>query len=172
MRMLLFACLLFSFFVTDSPAAVACESTEPLFVIAHSKNGNAVHYEACIDRDGSLSGTEPVIAYWVLEDGRREELISIERSRAYGVLLRERQGKETVRISVVSLQEKEITVRKIGRHFRAFMPIDGKESILERAYLKSRDRAFRFPIVEYVDLFGRTKNGGHPVAERIDESGS
>jgi hypothetical protein len=142
-RMMLFACLLFSFFVTASPPAVACEKTEPLFVIAHNKNGNAVHYEACLDRDGSLSVSEPVIAYWMLEDGRREELISIERKHAYGVLLREIQGKVIARISVVSLPEKEITVRKIGRHFRAFVPIDGKQSILERAYLKSDDRFFR-----------------------------
>ena len=167
--MMLIACLLFSFLATASPPAAACEETQPLFVIAHSKNGNAVHYEACLSRDGRLSDSEPVIAYWVLEDGRREELVGIERRRGYGVLLREVQRRQVARISVVSLQEKEITVRRIGRHFRAFMPIDGKESILERAFLKSDDRLFRLPLVEYVDLFGRTKKGGYPVAERIEK---
>lgn len=171
MRKMTIVLLLFSFSLTASPWSAACEKTEPLFQIEHNKNRNAVHYEACLDGDGGLSDSEPVIAYWVLEDGRREELSGIERGHAYGVALRERQGKENVRISIVSLKDREITVEKIGQRYGALIPIDGKECILEKVYLKSHDLIFGLSVVEYIDFFGRTKEGGYPVTEHVDKSG-
>lgn len=170
MRRMIIAILVFSFLLTGSPWCAACEKTEQLFWIEHSKNKNAVHYEACLDKDGLLSNSEPVIAYWLLEDGRREDLSGIERGHAYGVVLRERQGREKILISVVSLKVKEITVEKIGQGYAALIPIDGKECILERVYLKSHDLPLGLAVVEYIDFFGKTREGGHPVSEHVDRS--
>ncbi len=49
----------------------ACKQTEHLFVIERSKNANKVHYDVCIGDDGYPSGTEPVVAYWILENGKK-----------------------------------------------------------------------------------------------------
>ena len=148
----------------------ACDKIEPLFVIEHSKNGNAVRYEACLSEDGGLSSPEPVISYWVLEDGQREELNSIERARAYGVVVLERKGKDLVRISIVSLKSREITVEKTGTKYAAFILINGRECILERVFIKSHDLIFGLPVVEYIDLFGKTKEEGRRVTEHIGKA--
>jgi hypothetical protein len=157
-------------FFEVSICSAACNNIEPLFVIEHSKNGNAVRYEACLDEDGGLSSPEPVIAYWVLENGQREELNSIERARGYGVVVRERKGKEVVRISVVSLKAREITVEKTGPKYTALMLVSGRECILERVFIKSHDLVFGIPVVEYIDLFGKTKGEGLRVTEHIGKS--
>src|ERR1700704_665677 len=58
----------------------------PLFVIERSVNSNVVHYDARIGADGKLDPMQPVVAYWIMgaEDGRRQELNLLERTRAYG----------------------------------------------------------------------------------------
>jgi len=170
MRKRVIGLLLFSFLLAASTCSATCEKTEALFQIEHSKNRNAVHYEACLDGDGGLSDSEPVIAYWMLEDGSKEELNDIERGHAYGVVLRERQGRDKVRISIVGLRNREMTVEKIGRRYGAIIPIDGKECILEKVYLKSHDLLFGLSVVEYMDFFGRAKEGGYPVSEHIDKA--
>ncbi len=143
-----------------------CVKTEPLFVISRSKNNNIVQYDSCIDGTGGLSETAPVIAYWVLESGKREELNSTERKHAYGIVL-ERAGRDRAVISLVSLKGREITVEKAGGRYRAAMTIDSKGSFLERVFVRSHELIFGLPIVEYVELFGRTKTGDLPVYERI-----
>jgi len=169
MRRSMIAFLLFSL-LEASVCGAACDKIEPLFVIEHSKNGNAVRYEACIDENGGLSSPEPVISYWVLENGQREELNSIERARAYGVVVGERKGKEVARISVVSLKAREISVAKTGTKYSALMLINGRECILERVFIKSHDLIFGLPVVEYIELFGKTKEEGRPVTEHIIKS--
>ena len=51
--------------------------------------------------------------------------------------------------------------------FRAIIAINGKPSVLERAYVESRERLLALPRVLYVDLFGRTTKIGLPLNERI-----
>ena len=164
------AAFLLCFFLEASVCSYACDRIEPLFVIEHSKNGNVVRYEACLDNDGGLSSPEPVIAYWVLENGQREELNSIERARGYGVVVGERKGKEVARISVVSLKAREITVEKYGPKYAALMLINGRECVLERVFIKSHDLIFGLPVVEYIELFGKPMEEGRPVTEHISKS--
>ena len=166
----LMAAFLLCFFLEASVCSAACDKIEPLFVMEHSKNGNVVRYEACIDEDGGLSSPEPVVAYWVLENGQREELSSIERARGYGVVVGERKGKEVARISVVSLKAREIRVEKTGPKYAALMLIGGRECVLERVFIKSHDLIFGLPVVEYIELFGKTKEEGRPVTEHISKS--
>ena len=164
------AAFLLCFFLEASVCSAACDRIEPLFVIEHSKNGNVVRYEACLDEDGGLSSPEPVIAYWVLENGQREELNSIERARGYGVVVGERKGKEVARISVVSLKTRKITVEKTGPKYVALMLINGRECVLERIFIKSHDLIFGLPVVEYIELFGKPMEEGRPVTEHIGKS--
>src|SRR5579871_1079208 len=62
---------------------------QPLFVIERSTNANVVHYDARLTPAGELDASRPIDAYWVMQaaDGRREELTSLERSKAYGFTL-------------------------------------------------------------------------------------
>src|SRR5216117_743105 len=61
-------------------------SYRPLFSIERSTNANVVHYEARVTEDGKLDPADPVAVYWIMvaEDGRRQELNYLEKSRAYG----------------------------------------------------------------------------------------
>jgi hypothetical protein len=51
--------------------------------------------------------------------------------------------------------------------FKAMVSINGMESILEKIYIKSEDKLTGLPKVLYIDLFGRTKQTGLPIRERI-----
>ena len=84
-RPILAIAVLFLFVGTISASAQSL--TVPLFTIEKNTNANAVHYEARLTRDGRLDPIQPVIAYWVMaaEDGRRQALNFIERTRAYRV---------------------------------------------------------------------------------------
>jgi hypothetical protein len=51
--------------------------------------------------------------------------------------------------------------------FKAMVSINGMESVLEKIYIKSEEKRNGLPKVLYIDLFGRTKETGLPVRERI-----
>jgi hypothetical protein len=45
--------------------------------------------------------------------------------------------------------------------------IDGKQGILEKVYIESKERLGGLPRILYIDLFGRTEGTGLPIRERI-----
>jgi hypothetical protein len=51
--------------------------------------------------------------------------------------------------------------------FKAIVSIRGRQSILEKIYIKSEEKAVGWPKVLYIDLFGRTRETGFPIRERI-----
>ncbi len=150
-----------------STCLAICKKAEHLFVIERSKNRNIVHYDICIGDDNYPANTEPVVAYWILENGTREDLNKLEREYAYGITEYRKLGKDSVRIILASMKQRAITIKKIGEKYRATILINGKESILERVYVKSHELMIGLPRVESVDLYGRTKGEGLPVSERI-----
>lgn len=159
--------LAFSILLAASPGWAECVKTEQLFAIARSKNNNIVRYDYCIDGSGALSDATPVIAYWVLENGKREDLNGAERKHAYGIILREKTGKDRVVISLASMQTREIAIEKTGDRYRAIMTIDGKESFIERIFVKSHEILFGLPVVDFIEFFGRTKAENLPVYEKV-----
>ncbi len=159
--------LVFSMLPSISAGQAECVRTEQLFSIERSKNNNIVRYDCCIDGGGGLSDATPVIAYWVLENGKREDLSGLERKYAYGVQLGARTGKDRVVIFLAAMQGREIRVEKGGGRYSAMMTINGKESILERVFVKSHEIIFGLPVVDFVEFFGRTKTEDLPVSERV-----
>ncbi len=153
--------------LSASICRAACAKTERLFVVERNKNGNTVHYDVCIGNDDYPSDTEPVVAYWILENGEREELNKLERDFAYGIAEYKKLGRDSVKIILVSMKQRFITIKRIGGNYRASTLINGKESVLERVYVKSHELMTGLPRVEFVDLYGRTKDKGLPVSERI-----
>lgn len=144
-----------------------CGKRDSLFRIERSKNKNIVQYDACLLKNKQISDSNPVHAYWINADGKKEELNLIQKEKAYGIESKEKLGKNKYRISLTALKDRSITVEKIKGDYKALVKINGKSSILERVYVKSEEKALGLPDVHYVDLFGRSTKTNKPVKERI-----
>jgi hypothetical protein len=140
---------------------------DPLFFIERNKNKNYVQYDVRLTKNHELHASNPVTSHWVLENGGQEELTLIERKYAYGIDSQEKLEQNKFRVLLVALKDREIIVEKINGSFRAMVSINGKQSILEKVYIESKERLGGFPKVLYVDLFGWTKGKGFPMRERI-----
>jgi len=147
--------------------AVSQEEVNHLFFIERSKNKNLVQYDIRLAEKSALPDLRPVNVYWILENGRHEELNSIERKYAYGVVRQERLGQNKVKVIVAGLKGLEIVVQRMNDSFKAIVSINGRESILEKIYIKSEENLIGLPKILYIDLFGRTKETGLPIKERV-----
>ena len=153
--------------VSWSAFAVSWNKSDPLFFIERNKNKNYVQYDVRLTKNNELHASNPVTAYWVLENGGQEELTLIERKYAYGIDSQEKLEQNKIRVLMVALKDREIIVEKINGSFRAVVFINGKQSILEKVYIESKQRLTGLPKVLYIDLFGRTKGKDSPLRERI-----
>jgi hypothetical protein len=151
----------------QSILAVSGDKVSHLFFIDRSKNKNLVHYDIRLTRNSSLADIKPVNVYWVLENGRREELNPIERKYAYGIVHQEKLDQNKFKVILAGLKKLEIVVEKMNDSFKAMVSINGTESVLEKIYIKSEEKRNGLPKVLYIDLFGRTKETGLPISERI-----
>ena len=142
-------------------------SASHLFFIERNKNRNLVQYDIRLPENGDLPDSRPVNAYWILENGKREELNSIERQYAYGVIRQEKLDKDKFKVILAAFKGWEIIVERINDSFKAVISINGRESILHKIYIKSEETRAGFPRVLYVELFGRIKGTGLPIKERI-----
>ena len=138
-----------------------------LFFIERSKNKNLVQYDIRLEENRDLPDSRPVKAYWILENGRREELNSMEKNYAYGIIRQEKLDKDKLKVVLAAFKGWEIIVERINNSFKAVISINGKESILQKIYIKSEEKRAAFPRVLYVELFGRIKETGLPIKERI-----
>ena len=139
-----------------------------LFVIQRSKNANEVHYDVQVNSNGELDD-EPVKAYWVLkaEDGGREDLSYFEEEMAYGFEVSDPDSNGDREMKLVAWEDRTITLTRTEEgNWRAVTTIDGEEAYLERLYIET-DEGGVTPTVLYVDLFGKTVDGGDDVKERV-----
>ena len=147
--------------------ALSWSKTDHLFFIERSKNRNLVQYDVRLTENDDILDSNPVSVYWVLENGRQRDLNLIQRRFAYGIESYEKLEKNKFRVVLVALKDREVIVEKMEGSFRAIIAINGKASVLERVYVESRERLIGLPRVLYIDLFGRTKETGLPIHERI-----
>jgi hypothetical protein len=154
-------------FFPQTPFADSWNKTDHLFRIERNINKNVVQFDARLTENSNLPDSSPVIVYWVLENGQQEELTLIQQKYAYGIYSQEKLEKNKFRIFLVALKDREIIIEKIGDSYRAVISVNGKKSILEKAYVKSKESWIGFPQVLHVDLFGRIRETGLPVEERI-----
>jgi hypothetical protein len=147
--------------------AVSRSKSDPLFFIERSKNKNYVQYDVRLTKTNDLPASNPVAAHWVLENGGHEELSPIERKYAYGVVRQEKLDKDRFKVFLAALKGWEIIVERINDSFKAVVFINGRESILQKIYIKSEETRVGLPRVLYIELFGRTKKTGLPIKERV-----
>ena len=147
--------------------AVSGDKVSHLFFIERSKNKNLVQYDIRLTKNSTLPDLRPVNVYWVLENGRHENLNPIEREYAYGIVHQEKLDENKFKVILAGLKGLEIIVERMNDSFKAMISINGRESILEKIYIKSEEKRTGLPKVLYIDLFGRTKEMGLPIKERI-----
>ena len=150
-----------------SAADVSRSKTGHLFFIQSNKMKNIVQYDVQLAENGDLREPNPIVVYWVLENGKQEELNLIEKKFAYGIKSQKILGKNELRIFLVALKTKEIIVKKIGSAYKPFISIGGKYSILKKVYVSSEKGLVGLPKVNYLDLFGWNSNKKISVTERI-----
>ena len=167
MRLIIILLLIMTSFFPCSPLAASQDKAEHLFFIERSKNRNIVQYDVRLTGNGDLPDSNPVTAYWILQDGRREELNPVEKELAYGIVSQEKIEKNKFKIHLAAFKNREIIVEKIKGSFRAVVSINGKETILRKVYVESKEGLIGQPQVLYVDLLGGVIRTNLPARERI-----
>ena len=146
---------------------VGVADAQHLFFIERSTNKNIVQYDAHTMEDGNLAREVPMLVYWILENGEKENLSKIERKYAYGIESHKRLQDNRYEIVISALEERKITVKKTDDGYKAFVLINGREGILERLYVKCVEILPGLPQVLYVDLFGRDGQAKLALTERL-----
>jgi hypothetical protein len=141
--------------------------TDHLFSIERSKNRNSVHYDVVLKGNDDLADSDPVTVHWVLENGQKEELNLIQKRYAYGILSQEKLEKNRFRIMLAAFRDLKIIVERVDGDYKAVLPINGVESILDKIYVKAEERQLGLPRVTFIDVFGRALSTHFPVKERI-----
>jgi len=149
---------------------VAQVKSVPLFTIEKSSNKNLVQYEAHLTPDGHFDSKQPVIAYWIMENGRRQELNFIERSKAYGFKLTQ-DGADSFRLWVVSHPEKEIHVFLEGATAKAEAVISGKAALVEKIFVQQRANPLMIAFPAFAEMIGLDKRTGERIMEKVTRSG-
>jgi len=169
MKWAIFAVLLITLsYFPQSTFAVSRNQASHLFFIERSKNKNLVQYDIRLTKNSDdPSDSRPVNVYWILENGRREELNPIEKRYAYGIAHQEKLDKDKFKVMLAAFKGLEIIVEKLNDSFKAVVSIHGRQSILQKIYIKSEETQAGLPRVLYVELFGRSKETGLPIKERI-----
>ena len=148
-----------------SMVAFGAEPEGRLFRFERSTNRNYICYDIR-QTDGRLDMKEPIHVYWIVaeEGGRQDELSFIQKKLAFGYKVVSR-GDNEVSIHLTAYSKLVIRICRRDGKWMALAKIGGKEAQLDRLFAQMRSpRSLR---VEYVDLFGRSLDGGTAVTERI-----
>jgi hypothetical protein len=139
------------------PAAAFATKAHRLFEIERSVNGNRVAYDW-------RPGSEPIRAYWLLEEGGTEELSGLEWQFAYGVSV-EWSGDDGARFTLRPVAHRAIDVQRTPEGPAAVLEIDGRKCRLDRIWVEIGGGLL--PGVEFVLLQGRSVDDGAACEERI-----
>jgi hypothetical protein len=140
---------------------------QQLFIIERTTNGNVVHYDARLNAQGHIDAREPVIVYWTMGSvtGKRQNLNFLERTRAYGIDVRQKSEGRFV-LTVVSQRGLEIDVYEDGGKVRAETTIDGHRAYLNKIFANI-ESTILLPKVHYVELFGTDVSTGAERYQKI-----
>lgn len=144
---------------------LGADRSVPLFTIEKSSNANRVQYEARLRPDGHIDPQQPVVAYWVMEDGHRQELNFIEKAKAYGFTIRQ-DALDSYNLRVVSHREKEIHVYRDGQTVRAEAVIGGKVALVDKIYIQMH-KSFLLSLPEFGEMFGFDRETGEKRVEKV-----
>lgn len=136
-----------------------------LFRIDRSLNKNIVVYDVQL-KGGGLDTKNPINVYWLrnqTQEGLVKELSMIERKLAFGYKVVSASPTEAT-VTLTACSKRKIKVTKRSGKWVATVTINGKECILDHIYVKSKGSM----AVEYIELHGKTLNGGVLQKERMN----
>lgn len=138
-----------------------------LFYLQRPPNANTIVCELNY-KNGVLDADEPVHVFWLRygEQGQRAELSFIQRKFAYGVkTTRVSDGK--YELHFVSYKKYSMYLMKgANNRYNVYAPINNKQAILNRVFVKINGGSFWSPNIEYVELKGTDPATGKEVIER------
>ena len=167
-RLLLIGFFLFASFVSIlavTPEEDTYPTPERLFYIARSLNRNLVCYDANL-KDGKLDLEEPIEVYWLNRTDRpgyTNGLNFIQRKLVYGYKVKQK-GNDTCQVTL-SAYPRDITIRKAGDAYQAFVDINGSPAHLVSLFVQLKPNSS--VSVDYVELQGYSVSTGKRVTERI-----
>lgn len=150
--------------------AEAADVIQPLFLIERTTNANVVHYDARVSdvNAGQLDSRLPVIAYWIMaaEDGRRQELNLIEKTRGYGFEVRRGAADGSWTMTLVSYPRKPMHVYVKDGVAVAETAIGGHRAWLDRILIVTR-KSWLLNEPVSAELFGKDIATGEPCYEKV-----
>ena len=167
-RLLLIGFFLFASFVSIlavTPEEDTYPNPERLFYIARSLNRNLVCYDANL-KEGKLDLEEPIEVYWLNRTDRpgyTNGLNFIQRKLVYGYKVKQK-GNDTCQVTL-SAYPRDITIRKAGDAYQAFVDINGSPARLVSLFVQLKPNSS--VSVDYVELQGYSVSTGKRVTERI-----
>lgn len=140
---------------------------ERLFEITRSRNGNVVRYDVRLLDSGQADPEQPVVNYWILESGEREEVKFFERP-AYGFDAScVDEACDEIVVDMVPEIGRQIRARRGSDGYEAVTVIDGRDALISRIFVKSKERFLRPPKVLHIDFEGVDVRDGQTRRERF-----
>jgi hypothetical protein len=166
-RVFIIAILSLFISVLAGQADIAADRLDHLFYIERNKNGNIVYYDVCHNGSSGLCKAQTVTAYWILENGKKEELSMMEQKYVYGITPEGKLQHDSFRFSVASLMHQQIAVEKINGRYRAVTSVNNSTIVLEKVYVNAKDSLFGLPRINYVEYIGWTREESAPVRIKV-----
>lgn len=150
------------------PASADNVTYDKLFFIQRSKNANEVHYDARVQKDGTLDPKDPMVGYWInkAEDSSRSSISTLQKI-AYGYDIEQTKDGKSWQLKLKAFKERQMWVVKADNgKWRVRTTISGKDAYMTRLYVAT-DESGMMPKVLYVDVFGEEVAGGKAIQEHI-----
>ncbi|WP_052496462.1 DUF4833 domain-containing protein [Pedobacter lusitanus] len=142
-----------------------------LFFVQRNPDANTVIYELNLNEDGTLCSENPVKVSWIryAEDGKREELSSIERKYVYGVQS-QRLGNDEYEIHLMAYKQLPLYLKRseTDNKYKIYIKDEGQPYLLKRVFIKLDRCSFWYPKVRYIDLVAVDTANGKAILRRIN----
>jgi hypothetical protein len=141
-----------------------------LFYIQHNRNHNTFVYDANLTSGKTLNAKEPIDVYRITytKGGKKEELSGIQRKMAYGVTC-SRLKNGHYEFCLVSFPGKKLYLKPgADGKYIVTTTINGKEMILQRIFLATKNDSIFNPELEYAEFYGKCPKTGKEIKERIN----
>lgn len=138
-----------------------------LFYIQRNLNKNTVVYSLNINQNGFINECFPMQVFWIkyTDGGVREELNYIQ-NKAFGYVS-SKINNESFEFYMESYPGLRFFIgRDNNGEFNIFTRIAGNEAILNNIYVFANEFGL-FPKVEYIELYGKSKDDGFPCYQKI-----
>src|SRR5690606_10294707 len=129
---------------------------DQLFYLQRDPNTNTIIYSVNLE-DGKLDITRPVKAHWIryAEGGKRTNLSFIQRTMAYGIHhSKVVDGEFDVKIQAYKDLPIHVRFNQQSKKYQAYTPVNKKEIVLERIFVRINGGSLFKPHVEYIEISG------------------